>query len=107
MIYTTETSDLIFSALQSVALSNNGWAWIKNDPALIDALQTAGYTIIETEAGVKAFSRRAQDALAAEHKAHGPASFAVPTYGPVTHNDDAPDYEARILARQERMLWAD
>lgn len=107
MIYTTETSDKIFAAMQGVTLSNNGWSWIDNDPALIDALRVAGYTIIETAAGVKAFSRRAQEALAAEYKARGPASFAVPTYGPVAHKDDAPDYEAAILARQDWMIAND
>lgn len=104
MIYTPETSDTIFAAMRGVELSNNGWSWIKNDLALINALQTAGYTIIETSAGVKAYSRAAQEAMAAEYKAHGPASFAVPTYGPIAHNDDAPDYEGSILRRQERFV---
>tara|TARA_R110000868_G_scaffold233914_1_gene487619 strand:- start:3434 stop:3754 length:321 start_codon:yes stop_codon:yes gene_type:complete len=104
MIYTPETSALILDAMRAIQISNNGWIWIKNDPALIKALQTAGYTIIETAAGVQAYSRAAQEALAAEYKAHGPAGCAVPTYGPVAHKDDAPDYEARILARQERFI---
>lgn len=104
MIYTPETSALILDAMRGIQISNNGWIWIDNDPALIDALRVAGYTIIETAAGVKAFSRAAQEALAAEYKAHGPASFAVPTYGPIAHNDDAPDYEGAILARQERFI---
>lgn len=104
MIYTPETSALILDAMRGIQISNNGWTWIKNDLALINALQTAGYTIIETSAGVKAYSRAAQEALAAEYKAHGPASFAVPTYGPFTPKDDAPDYEGAILARQERFV---
>jgi hypothetical protein len=104
MIYSPETSANILAAMQSIQLSNNGWIWVKNDPELINGLQTVGYTIIETPEGVKAFSRAAQEALAAEYKAHGAASFAVPTYGTAAHNDDAPDYEGMILARQERFL---
>ena len=104
MIYTTETSAKILAAMQGVTLSNNGWSWIENDPALIDALQIAGYTIIETAAGVKAYSRAAQTAIAAEYKAHGAASFAVPTYGTAAPKAHAPDYEGMILAQQERFL---
>jgi TRAP-type C4-dicarboxylate transport system substrate-binding protein len=104
MIYTPETSANILAAMQSIQMSNNGWSWIDNDDTLIKALQTAGYTIIETAAGVKAFSRRAQEALAADYKAHGAASFAVPTYGTTAPKEHAPDYEGMILARQERFL---
>jgi hypothetical protein len=104
MIYTTETSANILAAMESVALSNNGWAWIKNDPALISGLRVAGYTIIETDTGTKAFSKAAQAALAEDYKQHGAASFAVPTYGTAAPKAHAPDYEGMILARQERFL---
>ena len=104
MVYTPETSAKILAAMQDIAMSNNGWSLIENDPSLVKALQTAGYTIIETKAGVKAYSRAAQTALAAEYKAHGPASFAVPTYGTAAPKEHALDYEGMILARQERWM---
>jgi hypothetical protein len=105
MIYTPETSAKILDAMSGIAMSNNGWSWVENDATLIEALRVAGYTMIETTAGVKAYSRAAQAALAAEYTAHGSASFAVPARAvrsaPKEHG---PDYEAMILTRQERWM---
>ena len=105
MIYSPELSEKILAAMERVSLSNNGWAWIQDDAELVKGLQLAGYVVIETGTGTKAFSRAAQEALAEDYKQHGSASFAVPARA--THKparEDGPDYEAMILARQERWM---
>jgi len=105
MIYTPEQSTKILDTINGIELSNNGWSWVDNDPALIEALRTAGYVVFDVRGGVKAYTRAAQEALAAEHAARGAASFAVParaTYA--APKEPGPDYEAMILARQERLM---
>lgn len=105
MIHTCEMSEKIFDAIESIELSNNGWSWVDNDATLIAALRTAGYVVFEVRGGVKAYTRAAQDALAAEYKAHGAASFAVPARAAYTApKEHATDYEGMILARQERWM---
>lgn len=105
MIYTPEQSTKILDAIHGIELSNNGWSWIENDPALIDALRVAGYVVFEVRGGMKAYTRAAQAALAAEYKAHGPASFAAPARAVRTApHESGPDFEAMILARQERWM---
>jgi hypothetical protein len=94
MIYSTDVSAKILAAMESVAISNNGWAWIKNDAELIKGLRLAGYVVIETGAETKAFSRSGWNAMAEDYKARSPAS----------QGQDGPDYEAAILARQERFI---
>lgn len=104
MIHTPETSAKILDAIQSIELSNNGWSWIEHDTTLIKALRHAGYVVFEVRGGVKAYTRAAQEALAAEYKARGAASFAVLRDKPSTAKEPAPDYEGMILSRQERWL---
>jgi|GEM_PF-6121974 len=105
MIYTPEQTAKILDAINGIEMSNNGWSWVENDPALIGALRIAGYLVFEVRGGMKAYTRAAQEALASEYKAHGPASFAVPARA-VRNTPQEPgfDFEAMILARQERWM---
>jgi hypothetical protein len=104
-IYTPEQSAAILRAAHDVMMGNNGWAFVSGERWLLDGLQAAGFTVIRSRdwhgrPAWKAYTRAAQDALradAAEHPWH-----AETTYKPMRHRTEGPDYEAAILARQER-----
>ena len=101
MIHTPEMSAKIFDAIESIELSNNGWSWVENDATLIKALRTAGYIVFEVRGCMKAFTRAAQESLASEsfaRRACEPAKLSV--------KEDAPDFEAKILSRQERWMMS-
>ena len=105
MIYSPEMSARILDAIHGIELSNNGWSWVENDATLIEALRVAGYVVFEVRGGMKAYTRAAQAALAAEHAAHGAASFAVPARASyAAPQDSGPDYEAMILSKHDRWL---
>jgi hypothetical protein len=99
MIYAPELTAKIFAAINSVMLSNNGYAEIGNDSAVAEAMSLAGFVVIHTKSlfgrpTYKAFTKEAQVALATD---------GVPHYKTV-RNDTGPDYEGMILARQERAM---
>lgn len=95
-----------------VAMGNSGWAWTR-DLEAARVLQGQGYTLIQSahalwsaDMGVRVYSAKAQAALRTEAAA-GNTTVAESTYKPPRRylNDQGEydyDYEAAILARQER-----
>lgn len=95
-------------ARASVEMANNGYADIGTREDLADAMQAHGYTVITTKnlfgmPTYRAFTAAAQAALKAE-------PFGVATYKPPSQTlyaeDFGFDFEAAILARHERHLFA-
>ena len=105
MIYAADDTTLIFSAIQSIILGNNGYATLRDFPErLIPALEAAGFVVIASKdahgnAVLKGFTVDAQAALKA-------SPFGASTYKAVSIKADAPDYEAAILARNDEHLFA-
>jgi hypothetical protein len=103
-IYNPEQSAAILSAAHDVLLGNNGWAFVSGERWLLDGLQAAGFTVIRSRdwhgrPAWKAYTRAAQDAL----RAHGDDGWSTEsTYKRARQMTEGPDYEAAILARQER-----
>ena len=103
-IYTPEQSAAILRAAHDVLMGNNGWAFVPDARWLLDGLQAAGFTVIRSRdwhgrPAWKAYTRASQDALRADATAGLPVET---TYKPMQHRTEGPDYEAAILARQER-----
>lgn len=102
MIYTPEQTTMILSAMQSIEMGNNGYADIGNNQTVIDAVRSAGYIVLSTRnlhgnPTHIGYTKAAQAALRDE-------PYAVPFNKPRSPRVDGPDYEAMILARQERMM---
>lgn len=105
MIYKPELSARILAAMQSVMLSNNGYADIGYNPDIANALHLAGFIVIESTTlhgnpTFKAFTKEGQAALRF-------APHAFSTYRPVMYAPDYIDYEGAILARQESQGFYD
>jgi hypothetical protein len=103
-IYDPEQSAAILRAAHDVLMGNNGWAFVPGERWLLDGLQAAGFTVVRSRdwhgrPAWKAYTRAAQDALRADAAAGHPVET---TYKPARQWTDGPDYEAAILARQER-----
>jgi hypothetical protein len=103
MIYSPEMTEKIMTAIRAVLLGNNGYADIGNNTAVAEAVKLAGFAVIHTKdahgcAVYRAFTAQAQKALKAE------PLFSVSTYKPVQAKQDGPDYEALILARQDKFF---
>lgn len=106
-IYTPETTAAILQAMEDVTMANNGYADIGNDDDVRKALVIAGFKVIRTRDLFgrpvnRAFTAHAAECLKAEAAAGSP--FAIPTIKPMTPRYDGPDYEAKILARQDAEL---
>jgi hypothetical protein len=98
-IYTPEQSAIILRTMTDIQAGNNGWSFIPAHAWLHDALTVAGYVVIRStdyhgNPAFKGYTKAAQAALRGQ-------PYAVSTYKPV-RIDATPDYEAAILARQER-----
>lgn len=88
------------AAVEAIELGNNGHADIGADEATANAVEAAGFTVIRTKdlhgrLVYRGFTARAQAALRG-------APYGASTYGKPSQALDLPDYEAAILARQER-----
>ncbi len=98
MIYTPAQSDAIMEAINSVLLSNNGYAEVGNDTVVVGALKSAGFIVLKTRALFggwthKAYTKEGREAVIAEAREHAkPIKLdARPAY----------DFEGAILRRQE------
>ena len=91
--------------IADIELGNNGYANFPLDDKLAAAVQDAGYTVIVSEDLFRRRSYRGFTKRAQENLRHEP--FGVSTYQPPSQSaflGDGPDYEALILARQEREM---
>ena len=102
-IYTVEQTASIMKAMQSVMHSNNGYATVGNDPAVIEALELAGFTVILSR---DLWGNRTHKAFTPAGKAAQIAEQALMPRPVVQLHQDY-DYEGAILARQERMGFYD
>jgi len=101
-IYSPDLTAKILDAMQSIELSNNGYADIGNNAAIADALRDAGFVVnastnLHGNATFIAYTKRAQKCLQSE-------PFAVSRSTPIPLRVDGPDYEGMILRRQERVM---
>lgn len=104
-VYSPDHSARILAAMQSVMLSNNGYADIGYNPDIANALHLAGFIVIESTnlhgmPTFKAFTKAGQAALRF-------APHAFSTYRPIMYAADTIDYEGAILARQESQGYYD
>lgn len=100
MIYTPEVTAKVFAAIDAIVTANNGYADIGNDAEVARAVELAGFVVICTMnlhglPVFRGFTQAAQAALRVSP--HG-----VSTYKSFTTAPELPDYEAAILARQDR-----
>ena len=108
-IFTPTESASILRAMQDIEMGNNGWSYIPADEAVRAGLQAAGYVVLRSTDGHgrpawRGYTRRAQESLRADRAAGVPVSTDYRIY---RQEYAMPDYEAAILARQERatMDW--
>lgn len=90
----------VLAAIEAIELGNNGYADIGNDEVLANAVELAGYTVIHTtdlhgRPVYRGFTARGQEALRGQ-------LYGVSTYATPGQNLNSQDFEAAILARQER-----
>lgn len=100
----TNLETKVAEAIKSINLGNNGYADIGNNREVADKVAEQGYIVLRTKGlhGLpvyRGFTTKAQEALAKE-------PFGVPTVNPCLsiNTGEQPDYEAAILARQERHM---
>jgi hypothetical protein len=94
MIFTTDMSAQIMSAISAIIESNNGYAYIGNNEDIANAVRLAGFVVIRSNGQYKGFTKHAQECLKRE-------PFGVSTYKPAVIDIEGPDYEGMILSRQE------
>lgn len=104
MIHDPETACRILQAISAILSANNGYADIGRSTVIADAVTTAGFVVITTSdlhgnQVYRGFTQAAQSALAVE-------PFGVSTYRRPSQRVESPDYEAAILARNDRHLFA-
>lgn len=90
----------VLRAIEAIELGNNGYADIGTDAGIAQAVEAAGLTVIRTSdlhgrPVYRGFTARAQAALRDQPTARS-------TYTAPSQALDLPDYEAAILARQQR-----
>lgn len=99
-IYTPTQTAAILAAIGAILLANNGHADIGTDAAVIAGVEAAGFVVIASKTlhgapTFRGFTKAAQAALAV-------SPFGVSTYAAPSRRVELPDYEAAILARQDR-----
>ena len=102
MIYSIEDSAAIMTAINSILVANNGYSDIGNNPAVVEAVKAAGFTVITAtnlwgNKTHKAFTADGAKAQLAEQ------AITIKSKKPVKLTPDF-DYEGAILARQERLI---
>lgn len=102
MELTLETK--VAAAIESINLGNNGYADIGNNREVADKVAEQGYIVLRTKnlhglPVYRGFTKKSQEALSQE-------AFGVPMVNPCLSINigEQPDYEAAILARQERQM---
>jgi hypothetical protein len=105
-IYTPEQAMAILKAVQCVHNSNNGQADIGNCPTVADGVRAAGLVVVRSrdlhdQPTNRAYTQRSWDI----HRDEAIARFRTARFEYLSTRD-VPDYEARILARNDRHLSA-
>lgn len=85
----------IAQAMRDIEMSNNGWIPRPTDPAVVDALRSAGYVVTLEQV----MTPKAQSAIRAD-ATHYPTPPSVMRM----LFCDGPDYESMILERQDRQM---
>lgn len=107
VIYDPDQSAAILRAAESILEGNNGWSFISAERWLHEGLQAAGFVVLRStdfhgRPAWKGYTRASQVALRKEATVHPWA--AESTYKTAPARSEGPDYEAAILARQERQM---
>lgn len=107
VIYTPDQSAAILRAAESILMGNNGWSFIGADRWLHEGLTAAGFVVLRStdfhgRPAWKGYTRASQDALREDAVKHPWSTES--TYKPARRWTEGPDYEAAILARQEREM---
>lgn len=105
MIYSTQDTAAIFTAISNVLESNTGYSDIGTSINVANAIESAGFIVIQTKDlfGNKVFRAFTKEAQAALKQ----SSHAVSTYKSLTSVADTVDYEKLILTKQENSGYFD